>query len=131
MVFWRAWPSIAEPFRTMASTSAIATRIFTAPSGIASATVSWSRSRESSLSIEAQGRLRRSRRPAGSPAAVARIPSSSASTVGEKSGSKPRSIIALRAIRLRVMRCRSASGIHSFSPVLPQEYEQIPGRVPW
>ena len=40
---------------------AIATRIFTMPSAIGSATVNWSRSRESSLSIEHQSRARRSR----------------------------------------------------------------------
>src|SRR5659263_180856 len=93
----------------MASTSAIATKILTAPSGIVSATVSWSRSRESSLSIEAQGSLRMSRGPPEPPAGVARMSSSSASAALEKSGSNPRSIIARRAIRLRVERCRPAS----------------------
>src|SRR6185295_11315411 len=51
----------ADSFVTNASTSAIATRIFTDRSECGSATVSWSRSRESSLSIDAQSRLVRSR----------------------------------------------------------------------
>ena len=48
---------MAEPALTTASTSATATRIFILPPGSASATVSWSRSRESSLSIEAHSKL--------------------------------------------------------------------------
>jgi hypothetical protein len=48
-----AWPSIADPFRTSASTSATATRILNRPPSSDSATVSWSRSRESSLSMDA------------------------------------------------------------------------------
>ena len=52
---------MAEPCWTLESTSAIATRILVAPPGSASATDSWSRSRESSLSIEHHGFSRRSR----------------------------------------------------------------------
>jgi len=48
-------------FLTTASTSAMATRILTASLGMDSPTVSWSRSRESSLSMEHQRRFRRSR----------------------------------------------------------------------
>ena len=43
---------------TMVATSAMATRIFTLLFGKASAMVSWSRSKESSLSIDAQNRRR-------------------------------------------------------------------------
>jgi len=48
--------SMALPFFTSASTSAIATHNRVAPSGKRSATESWSRSRESSLSIEHHSR---------------------------------------------------------------------------
>ncbi len=61
VVFWRAWSSMGLPGATSASTSAIATRIRVAPSGLASETDNWSRSRLSSLSMEHQRRLRRSR----------------------------------------------------------------------
>jgi hypothetical protein len=44
---------VPDSLFTRGSTSATATRIFTLLSGKASATVSWSRSRESSLSIDA------------------------------------------------------------------------------
>ena len=48
---------------TAALTSATATSSLVPPTASASATVSWSRSRESSLSIEHHGRCRRSRTP--------------------------------------------------------------------
>ena len=54
-------PSMADPSLTSRSTSATATRTFTEFPGSASDTVSWSRSRESSLSREHQRRSRRSR----------------------------------------------------------------------
>jgi len=60
VVFMRACSSIADPFFTVSATSAIATRTFV-PSATDSATLSWSRSRESSLSIEHQSRPVRSR----------------------------------------------------------------------
>src|SRR5512140_1690809 len=68
----------------------MATRTFTAPPATGSATESWSRSRESSLSIDAQGRPRRSRIAALEAAAACVIPWVSAMTADEKSGSSPR-----------------------------------------
>ncbi len=85
-----AWPSIAEPFVTNASTSAIATRIFTVPPAMGSATESWSRSRESSLSMDAQSRARKSRIAASDAMAGRVIRLASAMTAGEKSGRSPR-----------------------------------------
>ena len=52
---------MALPFGTTVSTSAMAMKIVTAPFPPSRATVSWSRSRDSSLSMEHQGRSRRSR----------------------------------------------------------------------
>ncbi len=63
------------------------------------------RSRESSLSMEAQRRSRRSRTDPPSEAVGGWMVRSSANTAGEKSGSNPRSSIALRAIASRMARC--------------------------
>ena len=78
----------------------MATRTFTAPSARGSATDSWSRSRESSLSIEDHGSPRRSRMEAAASLAARVMALVSARTAGEKSGSRPRSSIALRAMLL-------------------------------
>src|SRR2546426_6193955 len=104
VVLVRAWASIAEPSFTVVSTSATATRIFTTPSVIGCATVSWSRSRESSLSIEAQRRPRRSRIDGPASAAAFALASVSAKAAGEKSGSRPCSTIARRAMPWSVLR---------------------------
>ena len=61
VVLVRACSSTGEPTATVTSTSAIATRMRTAPSASGCATDSWSRSRESSLSIEHHRSERRSR----------------------------------------------------------------------
>jgi hypothetical protein len=90
VVLVRAWPSMAEPIFTTASTSATATRILTAPSAIGSATESWSRSRESSLSIEHQRRPRRSRIEGSVSVAAFAIESVSVTTAAENSGNRPR-----------------------------------------
>src|SRR5712691_9165782 len=81
---------MAEPFLTNASTSAIATRIFTVPPAMGSATESWSRSRESSLSMDAQSKARKSRIAAPDAVAGCVIRLVSAMTAGEKSGRSPR-----------------------------------------
>src|SRR6185369_4679090 len=87
---------MALPFRTRPSTSAMARRTRTAPCGSASATDSWSRSRESSLSIENQRRARSSRSPGSRAGAVMAAASPCAAL--EKSGSRPASVIARRAM---------------------------------
>ena len=73
------------------------------PSGWASATESWSRSRESSLSIEHQSSARRSRVPTVL-LAVAWMAASSARAAGEYWGSSPFSRITRWAIRCRMKR---------------------------
>src|SRR5437867_4231051 len=89
---------MAEPFLTRASTSATATRIRTEPPGAGSTTESWSRSRESSLSIEHHTRSRRSR-IAGSDSFAGPVRAAvSVWAAGEKSGSSPRSTMTRRAI---------------------------------
>src|SRR3990172_12406688 len=91
---------MAEPILTEAATSAIATRTDAPPSGRDFATESWSRSRESSLSMEAQGRSRRSRMEGSDPGVGPAMALASAIAAGEKSGSRPRSIMARRAMLL-------------------------------
>src|SRR5260370_40111210 len=93
VVFTAACLSVADPFGTNASTSAILMYSRIDPSGSRSAYSIWSRSRDSSLSIEDQ-RSRRRSRGAGPPApttASGRCAAvdASAKTAGEKSGSKP------------------------------------------
>jgi short chain dehydrogenase len=68
--------------------------------GRGSATESWSRSRESSLSIEHQSRPRRSRMEGSVSAAAPATAPVSAKTAAEKSGSSPRWSIARRAMLL-------------------------------
>src|SRR3989441_11373377 len=104
VVLVRAWPSMAEPSFTKASTSATATRIFVAPCALGSATESWSRWRESSLSIEAQRRLRRSRMDGSVAAAAFAKACVSSRTAGEKSGCRPRWIMARWAMALSSFR---------------------------
>ncbi len=88
VVLWRAWSSIAPPDSTVPSTSAIATRMRVVPFGPGADTLSWSRSRESSLSIEHHNRSRRSRAaPVGASEGCAW--SASAIAAGEKSGTSP------------------------------------------
>ena len=86
-----------RPAATSASTSATATRILTASPASGSATDSWSRSRESSLSIEHHRSPDRSR-SVGSETAE-RIWSSCASAAAGTSGCSPRASIARRAMR--------------------------------
>ena len=74
VVLLRACSSTGEPRATVASTSAIAIRIFTAPPSAGCATDSWSRSRESSLSIEHHSSCRRSRTAGEVSAAALLIP---------------------------------------------------------
>src|SRR4030095_13037918 len=95
----------------------MATRIFTAPSGMAAATVNWSRSREASLSMEHQIRFLRSRVASSARNAGPWIPSSSASAWGEKSGRSPLSSIARRAIRCKSERCCLSSVFVMMSPI--------------
>src|ERR1700676_5448892 len=80
-----------ELFRKQVSTSAIPTKTFVSPFGKRSATSIWSRSREVSLSIEDQSRLRRSRMSGlGSTFGGCAFSSPSCCwTSGENSGSKP------------------------------------------
>src|SRR6185436_15445927 len=108
VVFFWACASTGEPFFTSASTSATATRSRTRPPR-SSATVSWSRSLESSLSIEHQSRSRRSRMAGSSALAGALRASSWASTGLPKSGSRPLSIMAWWAIPTRTSRWQAAS----------------------
>ena len=95
----------------------MATRIFAAPSGMASATVSWSRSREASLSMEHQIRFLRSRVDSSARVAGPWIPSSSASAWGEKSGRSPLSSIARWAILCKSERCCLSSVFVMMSPI--------------
>ena len=106
---------MAEPAGTRRSTSAIATRTRASPPGSVSATSIWSRSRDSTSSIEDQSSERRSGTPGeGVGSGVRRRAATSASTAGSKSARKPRSSIAWRAAarRLRggVTRDGAASG---------------------
>src|SRR6185369_17799085 len=81
---------------TRASTSAMATRMDTWPSAPVRATVSWSRSRESSLSMEHHGRPRKSSSPASTAGRV--IERISATTSAGKSGCRPRASMAAWAM---------------------------------
>ncbi len=99
VVLCAACRSIGPSRRTSASTSATATFSRIAPPGSASATLSWSRSRVSSLSIENHGSDRRSRMsPFRGPAAW-RADSASCSASGENAASRPRERIASVAMR--------------------------------
>src|SRR5262249_34638700 len=111
----RAWASTADPRATFASTSATATSTWTSPPGRSSATVSWSRSSESSLSIDAHSRSRRSRRPgsAGKPSHAAVRPAHPAR--GESGGRRPRGRAARRAIWRSRFRAATGTSIRSSS----------------
>ena len=98
---------VGQPARGMVSgkwVSTIAARIWRAPPASNSQTVSWSRSRESSLSSEHQGRPRRSWMCAPlSPAAACKSASCS-STAAPNPARRPCSIIACLASRSRSAR---------------------------
>jgi ABC-type lipoprotein export system ATPase subunit len=100
-VLSRAWASIGVSFFTSASTSAMATHRRMAPEGSGSQTVSWSRSSESSLSMEHQSRWVRSwtSGPSSRPGPV--MAASCCSTRRENSGSRPRSAMTWVAMRTR------------------------------
>ena len=94
---------------------------FTAPSWRGSATVSWSRSRESSLSIDTHASFRRSRTAEPTSSTWSPRASTSASTAVEKSGSRPRSVIAPagdRAQRLTSGRGVPAHFLLRFAPAV-------------
>src|SRR5258708_1749482 len=80
----------------------MATRIFTAPSGAGAETLSWSRSRESSLSIDAHASARKSLTSGPPATAGPAIRSHCAIAAGEKSGCKPRDSMTSRAMRCSV-----------------------------
>ena len=101
VVLTAAWPSTAPPGRTSASTSATATISRVTPPAIGSATLSWSRSRVSSLSMENQVRWRRSRMVLLLSRSVWREASASCKACVAKVGSRPRERMASTAIWCR------------------------------
>ena len=111
VVLVRACASSGEPLVTMASTSATAIRILVRPPVIGSATEIWSRSRESSLSIEHHSSARRSFTSPPLSAAGLVMPFNCAVACGVKSGSRPRLAIARCAISFRTSRLSDAGAL--------------------
>jgi hypothetical protein len=105
VVLATAWRSMADSRGTVASTSAMATHTFTPPLPSGSAKESWSRSRDSSLSIEHHGSCRRSRTGSSVTSGGPTMPATAAVTSGGKSGSNPCARIDCFAIASSRARC--------------------------
>src|SRR5258706_8567599 len=113
VVFCSAWRSTAECLATAAPTSAMATITLTWPFFNGSATDSWSRSRESSLSIEHHNNSVRSRVGSSVVRGASFNAAASASAAGGMVGSRPRSRMARTAMARS--RARSESSVMSKS----------------